>query len=95
MSESCRSSSQQIAGDVALAIANLLRASAIDIDVQLRHVERLLDAQVGRSRHILDLLHQLLGQIAVLSHCVADHLDIDWRRQAEVQDLAHHVRRQV
>ena len=73
---------------------DVLRAGAIHVDEESGLVERLLDVQVSRSRHVLDLLHQLLGEVVIAHLIVANNLDIDRRRQAEVQDLRRHVHRQ-
>ena len=86
---------EHVAGNIALRIAHLLRARAVDVDRPLGLVERLLNAQVGDARHVGDLLHQLLGQRAILIDQLACYLHVDLCRQAEVQDLADHVSRQV
>ena len=85
---------QQRSGDIPLCQSDVLRARAVHVHKEPRLVERLLDVQVGRSRYVLDLLHQLLGEVMVRHFIVADDLNIDGRRQAEVQDLRRHVDRQ-
>ena len=71
--------------------ADLLGLGAVHVDHELRVVEGLLDAQVGDTGDVLDLVQQLLGEGAVAVHVCADDLDIDGRRKSEVEDLRDHV----
>src|ERR1700692_3605156 len=57
-------------------------------------VERLLNVQVGRAGHIADVLQQAIDKFAIALQVVANHLDIDGRRQTEIKNLRHHVHRQ-
>ncbi len=59
--------------------------------VQLRQIERLLDARVRRARDVFDLIEQLVCILAVPLNIVADDLDIDGRGQSEVQNLADDI----
>ena len=85
---------QQAVGDVALREAHLAGEGAIDVDVDLRVVEHLLDAQVRDAGHRADALQELGGVGVVGLLIVADHLQVDRRRQAEIQDLRDDVGRQ-
>ena len=60
------------------------------IDVQLRLIERLLDAQVDHAGNVPQRCQQLIGEVAVL-RARADHLHVEGRRQSEIQDLADDV----
>ncbi len=82
-------------GHVVLAVADLLGASPIDIDRPVRQIEGLLDTHVGGAWNMADLFHHVLGQIVVLVDGTADDLHVNLRWKAEVQDLAHHVGRQI
>ena len=81
----------QASGDVAFAQAELLGEHAVDVDLQLRVGRRLLDARVGDAGNARDLFDQSLGVVAVLILVWAEHLNIDRRRQAEVEDLRNDV----
>ena len=85
---------QHAGREVTLGQPHLAREGAVDVDIQGRCVERLLDARIGDARHLADALQQLVGIGAVGLQIVADHLHIDRRRQAEVQDLGDDVGRQ-
>ena len=52
---------------------------------------RLLDARVGDAGNARDLFQQHLGVVAVLILVRAEHLNVDRRRQAEVEDLRNDV----
>ena len=93
--EAAAQAGQQVLRHIPLAIADLLGARTVNIDCPLWLVEGLLDAEIGGAWDATDLLHQLLGQRAVLVHLQAGQLHIDLRGQAEVQNLAHHVGWQV
>ena len=85
---------EQAVGDVALGQPDLVGKRAVDVDIDLRIVEHLLDAQVGDAGHLADALQQIggIGVIGLL--VVADDLHVDRRRQAEIQDLRDDVGRQ-
>ena len=87
-------SDQQAVGDVALGEADLAGKRAVDLDIDLRIVEHLLDAQVGDAGHRADALEQIGGVGVVGFLIVADHLHVDRRRQAEIEDLRDDVGRQ-
>ena len=84
----------QAVGDVALGQPDILRAGAVDIDVEGRIVRRLLDARVGDAGNAADLAEQLVGIGEVGLEIGAADLHVDRRRRAEVQDLADDVGRQ-
>ena len=66
----------------------------VDIDVQGRLLERLLDPRIGDAGDPFDPRQQLVGVFPVRLQIVADHLQVDRRGHAEIQDLADHVGRQ-
>src|ERR1700687_812403 len=59
----------------------------------MRLIEGLLDTQVTRSRNRRNPAQQFVGELAVVRQVVAGYLDVDRGRKAEIQDLAHDVRR--
>ena len=85
---------QHAVRDVALGQPVLLRLGAVDGDLEVRIVERLLDARIDDARHLAHLLENLVGDLAVAVDVGAVDLDVDRRRQAEIQDLGHDVRGQ-
>src|SRR5579864_5239030 len=70
----------------------LLSLRTFDSQVQIRLIERLLNPQVRRSRHISDLLQKLTCPCSVPFQIVACHLNVDWSRQSKIQYLRDHVR---
>ena len=89
--EAAAGGGQQALGDVALLRPMLAGLGAIHVDHEFGIVEGLLDAQVGGSGDVLDLVEQLLGEGAIAVQVGADDLDIDGRGKAEVEDLRDHV----
>ncbi len=85
---------QHAARDVALGQTVLLRLGAVDIDLEVRVVELLLDARVDHAGHRAHLVEDLVGDDAVAGDVGAVDLDVDRRRHAEVQDLRDDVGRQ-
>ena len=85
---------QETVGDVALGQANFAGERSIDVHVDLRIVEHLLDAQIGDAGNRADALEQVRG-IGVVGLLIATNdLNVDRRRQAEVQDLRDDIGRQ-
>jgi len=85
---------QHAIGDITLGKAALRSLGAIYRDVQFGLIERLLDAKVGQARHLAELAQQPVREYPGRLDIVAFYLYIDGRRNAEVQDLRHHVGRQ-
>ena len=56
---------QQVGGNVALREPGQLRLGPVHINAQMRFVEGLLDAQVGRARNHLDSAQQFVGELAI------------------------------
>ena len=81
-------------GDVALGQADILGAGAVDVDVEARRVERLLDARIDQPRHVPELLQEFLRVGIIGGEVGAADLQVDRRRRAEVQDLRDDVGRQ-
>ncbi len=67
---------------------------AVDIDVQRRLLERLLDPRIGDAGDLFDARQQRVGVLPIRRHIVADDLQVDRRGDAEIEDLADHVGRQ-
>ena len=82
---------QQAARHVALGQPVLLRLGAVDVDVEVRVVEALLDARIDHPRHLAHLIENLVGDDAVVAHVGAVDLDVDRRGHAKIQDLGDHV----
>ena len=57
---------QQVGGNVALGEASQLRLGPVHINVQMRFVEGLLDAQVRRSGNHFDSPQQFVGELRLL-----------------------------
>jgi hypothetical protein len=89
--EAARQREQQVVGHLALGQPHILRAAAVDLDVELRIVEILLDAHVGNARHVADLRLQFLRERVVGCDVKSADLDINGRRGAEIQNLADDV----
>src|ERR1035438_1462565 len=92
--EAAAQRNQQACRDVPLREASLLRLRAIDGDVKPRIIEGLLDAQVRETRHVPELGQNLVRHLAVLFEIGTFYLNVDGRRQSEVQNLRDHIRRQ-
>ncbi len=84
----------QAVGDVALGQPDILRAGAVDIDVEGRIVGRLLDARIGDAGNPANPAQQLVGIGEIRGQIGAADLQVDRRRRAEIQDLADDVGRQ-
>ena len=85
---------EHVVGNVALRKADLSRPGSIDVNLDSRQVKRLLDAQIGDARNVLNLGKQLVREFPVGLQIGTDHLDVDGRWHTEIEDLAHHVGRQ-
>ena len=85
---------QQALRHILLRQADGLGAGAVHIHRHVGIVEGLLDARVGRAGNIADLIEHALGQGAVAIEIRADDLNIDGRREAEVENLRDDVHRQ-
>ncbi len=79
---------------ILLGQPDLLGPGAVHIHGQIGLVERLLDARIGRAGNIADLVEHAFGEGAVAIQIRADNLDVDGRREAEVQNLRDNVHRQ-
>ena len=80
--------------DVALGEARLLRLGAVDRDLEVGIVERLLDAGIDDAGHVAHLVQDAVGDAAIALDVGAVDLDVDRRGQAEIQDLGDDVRGQ-
>ena len=84
----------QVLRDIALADPNQLGASPVDVDIERRRVEGLLDARVRDAGHVFDLGENRIRIVAVGFEVRSDDLHVDRRRQAKVENLRHDVGRQ-
>ena len=82
-----------VVGDGAGVEAELGCPRAVDLGVEGRCVDLLLEMGVDDARDGRDAPPQLLRDAQVGRPVVADRANVDLRRQAEVQDLGHHVGR--
>src|SRR6185437_6756235 len=82
---------KNVPSHVAGVVTGLLRLRPVDIDEKLRLIERLLNAQSGGAGNHLDLLQELLREVAIRLDVPAENLNIDRRREAEVQNLTDQV----
>ena len=81
---------------VAIAIggeAELCRARAVDIGVEGRRIDLLLEMRVGNARNGGDAVAELVGNGKIGRPVIADGPHVDLRRQAEIQDLGDDVGR--
>ena len=85
---------QQTVGDVELRVAALDGLGAIDVHLNSRQIEELVDAQIHGAGHGAKLAEQIGGEGVVGGQVRTGNLDVDGRRQAEVQNLADDVGRQ-
>ena len=85
---------QQALRHILLRQADGLGAGAVHVHRHIGIVEGLLDARVGCAGNIADLIEHALGEGAVAVEVGADDLNIDGRREAEVENLGDDVHRQ-
>ena len=81
----------QIERDVVGREPELGGARPVDLGEEFRRVDLLLQMRVGDPWDGGDPLLQLLGDAQVLGPVVADGTHVDLRRDAEIEDLGHHV----
>src|SRR6478672_10707468 len=84
---------KQAVGDIALSKAELLGAGPIDFYAQLWCVRYLMQADVNRARNLLHPPLDLTRDCIVRLVGKTGDLNVDWRRQTEIQNLADDVRR--
>ncbi len=82
---------EQRAGDVPLAETNLGGSRAIDTDQQRGRVDDLVHVDVDHTGHLAHPRRDLAGQRIVRRPILPHDLDVDRRRQAEIEDLADNV----
>src|SRR6476619_3279830 len=84
---------KQAVGDIALSKAELLGAGPIDFYAQLWCVRHLMQADVNRARNLLHPPLDLTRDCIVRLVGKTGDLNVDWRRQTEIQNLADDIRR--
>ncbi len=62
--------------------------------IERRIIERLLDMQVGQPGDLMQLRHDVLGNVVIGLNVVSFDLNVDRRGQAEIENLGHDVGRQ-
>ncbi len=83
---------EQLIRHIPLREAQFLRTAAVHSHVELGQVEGLLYSCVRHTGDVSDTVQELLREYVVGRDVEATHLDVDWRRRAEVEDLGHDVR---
>ena len=81
----------EVGGDGVRVEPELRRARAVDLGIERRRVDLLLQMRVGDAGNGRDAPAQLLGDAQVVGAVIADGAHVDLRRQAEIEDLRHHV----
>ena len=89
---------QEALCDILLRKARARGARAVHVHRQVRFVERLLDARVGRAANIADFVEHVFGQGAIGIEIGADDLNVNGRGKPEIQNLGddvdwHHIKR--
>ena len=84
---------EQAICDVLLCEPQLASHGLVDVDVQLGHVQDLMQMHVLHAANLADVLGDLGGHFIIFLAIQTGDLDIDGRRQSEVQNLAHDVGR--
>src|SRR6267143_4099943 len=82
---------EQAVCDVALGEAELLRPSAIDLYAQLRRVRHLVQSDIDRAGNLFHPRLDLACDCIIGLLGVTGDLDVDWRGQTEIQNLADDV----
>jgi hypothetical protein len=85
---------QYVARHLVLGEAGLQRLRAVHLDIEGGVIHRLLDPEIGQAGDLPEIGQHLRGDLVARIHVAALELDIDRRRDAEVQDLGDHIRRQ-
>ena len=85
---------EQAVRDVALTEPHLVCEGTVDRDIDLRIAVGLLDTRIGDPGHLANSFEELarVGVIGILVR--SRHLQIDRRRQPEIEDLRDDVGRQ-
>src|SRR5476649_1093192 len=89
-----RQRDQQVLRNIALREAGLHRLGPVYVDVDRGFVAGLLNTCIDQATNGPQLRQQVVRHYAVLVELVADDLDVDRSREAEVQDLADDIRRE-
>ena len=82
---------QRAVGDIVLRVPALFGLGAIDGDVDLGLIERLVHPQIGGAGNGLELIEKIDRELAVGFDIGAAHLNVDGRGQAEIEDLADDI----
>src|SRR6202011_3419933 len=80
-----------IVADVARGDAELQGPRPVDLDVEIRGVDLLLEMGVGDTWDRRYAAAQLFGNAQVLDPIITDGADVDLRGEAEIQDLGSHI----
>ena len=71
-----------------LAETDILSSRAVYIHKEIRSVKGLLNPQIRHPRHVADLFQELIGDLSIGLQILAYDLNVDRRRQAEVERSA-------
>ena len=82
---------EQAVADIALGKPDLAGLIAIDVDVDFGPIDHLVNVDVGGAGDTRDLLADLPRDLVIAGRVAADHLHVDGRGQAEVQNLVGDV----
>ena len=80
-------------GVIGAFITTQLMQRTIDIGIERRCIDFLLQVRIRDSRYRCYPLAQLFGNAQIVVLVVADRADVDLRRQAEIEDLGDDVGR--
>ena len=82
-----------IVADIARGDAELQSPRAVDLDVEIRRIDFLLQMRVDDAGDLGDAAAQILGNAQILDAIVADGAHVDLRGEPEIQDLRRDVGR--
>ena len=83
---------QQATGDVPCGEAAPGGLGAVHGDIECGVIKGLLNAEVGEAGHLAQLIQDLVRDLAVPLNIGTLELNVDRCRQAEIQNLRHHIR---
>ncbi len=84
---------QHTRSNVYLPVSGLQCLGPVHSYIERRIIERLLDMQVGQPGDLMQLCHDLLGNIVIGLNVVSFDLNVDRCGQTEIENLGHDIRR--
>ncbi len=82
---------QHAIGDVSLGEAGLIGLAAIDVHLDLRRMDLLVDVNVDRAGNDGDFALDFLGDLVAGGRVTRNHLNVDGRGQAEIENLIGNI----